>query len=666
MKFNFNKDNYIFTIDEISQIASTVIDEKMNKFKAFLIKEANFIKEICSLEKELDYKYFTKSFEELLEDNNRLYDEVKGEGYKTSYCNPTYAVEVLGKELGQIATVLASSYRGYIEYAFSHNLKMMHFYNEYFLSIYNYVSDMREINALKIKELLKDLALNSSELLEEENLNRCLIKTDNYKKDIIENSDLEDIRYLFKYGSYISENEIKTAQFLNKYKDIDLIATTVVNAYIQGFKRDNKDYTKKSTARVIANVGQEQILRALIRKLKESSIEAIFSYMETTSPNKQFDYDHKFDMALSYDEEISNEKMKSTLKAFENNKDGLNKYGGVLVFEKFGDIPFAPESKKEALKLNEKQSKILQSYRSKIMVEEDKYIPESETSFTIIAFPVPEIGENFEEIFEDILKINLLDSNKYSKIQQSIIDALDKADYVHVKGFGNNKTDIKVKMNEIVNPEKETNFENCVADVNIPVGEVFTSPTLKCTNGILHVDEVYLGDLKYKNLELKFKDGYVEEYTCTNFAKEEENKNYIKENLLFPHSTLPIGEFAIGTNTLAYVIAKKHDIVNLLPILIVEKMGPHFAIGDTCYSYVEDISVYNPDGKEIIARDNEKSILRKTDIENAYTGCHTDITIPYDDIEFITCVSKDGEKIDIIRDGRFVLEGAKELNKAFI
>lgn len=300
------------------------------------------------------------------------------------------------------------------------------------------------------------------------------------------------------------------------------------------------------------------------------------------------------------------------------------------------------------------------------MVEEDKYIPESETSFTIIAFPVPEIGENFEDIFEDILKINLLDSNKYSKIQQSIIDALDKADYVHVKGFGNNKTDIKVKMNEIANPEKETNFENCVADVNIPVGEVFTSPTLKCTNGILHVDEVYLDDLKYKNLELKFKDGYVEEYTCTNFAKEEENKNYIKENLLFPHNTLPIGEFAIGTNTLAYVIAKKHDIVNLLPILIVEKMGPHFAIGDTCYSYVEDISVYNPDGKEIIARDNEKSILRKTDIENAYTGCHTDITIPYDDIEFITCVSKDGEKIDIIRDGRFVLEGAKELNKAFI
>ena len=65
-----------------------------------------------------------------------------------------------------------------------------------------------------------------------------------------------------------------------------------------------------------------------------------------------------------------------------------------------------------------------------------------------------------------------------------------------------------------------------------------------------------------------------------------------------------------------------------MPILIVEKMGPHFAIGDTCYSWEEDYPVFNPiDGKEIVARENEKSALRKTDIQNAYTNCHTDITM---------------------------------------
>ena len=46
-----------------------------------------------------------------------------------------------------------------------------------------------------------------------------------------------------------------------------------------------------------------------------------------------------------------------------------------------------------------------------------------------------------------------------------------RGEFVHVKGKGTNKTDIMVKMHELKNPEKETNFENCVADVNIPVGE---------------------------------------------------------------------------------------------------------------------------------------------------------------------------------------------------
>ena len=41
---------------------------------------------------------------------------------------------------------------------------------------------------------------------------------------------------------------------------------------------------------------------------------------------------------------------------------------------------------------------------------------------------------------------------------------------------------------------------------------------------------------------------------------------------------------------------------------------------------------YNPDGKAIVARDNEISILRKEDISKAYFNCHTDITIPYDEL----------------------------------
>ena len=123
-----------------------------------------------------------------------------------------------------------------------------------------------------------------------------------------------------------------------------------------------------------------------------------------------------------------------------------------------------------------------------------------------------------------------------------------------------------------------------MADVNIPVGEVFTSPKLTGTNGKLHVTKVYLNELQYQNLELVFTDGKITEYSCTNFDSEEENKKYIRENILYHHPTLPMGEFAIGTNTTAYRVAREYGIEAKLPILIAEKTGPHFAVGDTCYS----------------------------------------------------------------------------------
>ena len=126
-----------------------------------------------------------------------------------------------------------------------------------------------------------------------------------------------------------------------------------------------------------------------------------------------------------------------------------------------------------------------------------------------------------------------------------------------------------------------------------------------------------------------------------------------------------MGEFAIGTNTTAYVAAEKYGIADKLPILIAEKMGPHFAVGDTCYSWSEDTPVFNPDGKEIIARDNEVSILSKEDMSKAYFGCHTDITIPYDELGSIRVLGKNGEETSIIEDGRFVLPGTEELNKPF-
>jgi leucyl aminopeptidase (aminopeptidase T) len=185
--------------------------------------------------------------------------------------------------------------------------------------------------------------------------------------------------------------------------------------------------------------------------------------------------------------------------------------------------------------MSDEQNKLWVDYRSRAGQLQREYILEEERSFTIIAFPIPEITdalpkktpEGFGEFFREIIAINTLDYRLYRDIQQTIIDALDKADYCVIKGRGENRTDLKVNLHKLDNPDRETIFENCVADVNIPVGEVFTSPVLEGTEGVLNVGKVYLNGLEYRNLTLIFENGMIKDYTCDNFEKEEDNRSFI-------------------------------------------------------------------------------------------------------------------------------------------
>ena len=46
----------------------------------------------------------------------------------------------------------------------------------------------------------------------------------------------------------------------------------------------------------------------------------------------------------------------------------------------------------------------------------------------------------------------------------------------------------------------------------MPVGEVFTSPSLTGTTGVLHVTGVYLNELYYRDLCLTLTDGMITAY----------------------------------------------------------------------------------------------------------------------------------------------------------
>ncbi len=629
----------------------------------------------------------TASLEELQERNQALYQDILEKNYEASYANPAYAVKMLGEEFGALLSFLYTEMRSMIGFVYEGRVDELVIRAELFVEIYAaFVYEWQENQKLpayeSIRQIIYWFASDYADVSAEQKVKELVVGENNFAANIIMNSDLSDVRYLYTYGEYVGENELTMAQFMAQLpqETINTMADTYTEGYRIGFEVSNKDLSKKKTVELRYQLGFERMMKRAIENFEKMGLLPVIYRAPASvmydrglvkngffggNPNRQYDFDHKDDKALFFDKIYMNRKLEVMHTAFEKYKDEARVYAGPAVVETFGEKNFEPINKPERISLSEEQSSLFVEYRSLFGDLTRKYILPEERSFTIIAFPLPEIGDCFTELFKDIIRINTLDYKLYQQIQQTLIDTLNQADHCEIKGMGDNRTDLKVSLYQLQNPEKEAVFENCVADVNIPVGEVFTSPVLKGTNGILHVSKVFLNGLEYKNLAITFEDGMIRDYTCDNFAKEEENQAFIKENILFRHKTLPMGEFAIGTNTTAYVAAKKYGVEDKLPILIAEKMGPHFAVGDTCYSHAEDVKVYNPDGKEIVAKDNEVSLLRSTKPAKAYFNCHTDITIPYDELGELNAVMADGTRVAIIKEGRFVLEGTEGLNEAF-
>ncbi len=612
------------------------------------------------------------SLEQLKTWNTQFYDPLRDDNYEKFYGNPRYCTEKFGEEQGKLMAYFYSRFRDGILDAYNGDRESLLLLMELFLQVYT-VLTTEEDQPRWLKETLYYYVHDYDEYYTDKGIRRLLDPSLDRLVRIVTDSDLSDEKYLYYYGENITENEIATARYISSLprEKIEKIATTYTEGYRQGFVAAGIDLSKKKTVNIRYNIGFEAVVREAIRQFEKMGLSPIISMsgntrpmgVSTTPASKQYIYDHRFDDALTLNHAIVKEKLSHVEEAFETYKELAYTFAGPAVIEIFGEKLFAPETKSESPSYTPEQQKLSVDYRRDYMLIQNRYIREEERSFTIIAFPIPEIGSDFEEIFDETIKINTLDMELYRKVHQAIIDALDQGESVHVTGRGENETDITVMLHELKNPEKETNFENCLADVNIPVGEVFTSPVLKGTNGVLHVTKVYLNQLRYENLRMTFADGMIKDYNCSNYKEDAENRKYIKENVLHNRETLPLGEFAIGTNTTAYRMGRRYGIEAKLPILIAEKTGPHFAVGDTCYSMSEDIVLHNPDGKEIIAKENECSALRKTEIEKAYFNCHTDITIPYDELGDIVVNTRDGKEITIIREGRFVLEGTEILNE---
>lgn len=673
------EERHALAVDRLRGIVSE--DTVSEEYLSFFRDTAIFLMELENVRRKIgDGTWERCSLEEMQSLNEILYRDVLPQNYGSSFADPAYAVGKFGEDMGRLLSLLYAEMRSGIPFAFEERKEYLTILCELFIEVYNCFEDSEEPNPKEIQDIIYWYASDYCDVFLADRIEEQIDPEYSFAADIIENADLENDKYLYRFGEYITENELGTARHLRTLPEetIQKMADVYTEGYRIGFINTGKDLSKKSVVNIRYSLGFEKVIRAAMENFRKMGLKpAIYraasgvitkrehhkiGYFGAV-PNWQYEYDHRQDQALFMDKRYIERRLEVMKNVYGKNRELAAQFAGPAVMETFGEKPFSPEVKPEAPGYSDAQRELALMYDSRSGQITNEYIRGDERSFTIVAYPVPEIGEKYPEIFNEVIRINTLDVKLYEKVQQTMIDALDRGEYVHVLGKGANRTDLKVQLIHLNDPEKETKFENCVADVNIPVGEVFTSPVLEGTDGILNVSRVYLDGLEYRDLEITFKDGKITDYNCSNFEFPEEGKKYIYDNVLKNHETLPMGEFAIGTNTTAYVAARKYGIEEKMPILIAEKTGPHFAVGDTCYSWSEDIRVFNPNGKEIMAKDNSVSILRKEDVSKAYFHCHTDITIPYEELEEISVVTKEGKNIILIENGKFVLPGTEVLNE---
>ena len=119
-------------------------------------------------------------------------------------------------------------------------------------------------------------------------------------------------------------------------------------------------------------------------------------------------------------------------------------------------------------------------------------------------------------------------------------------------------------------------FINCACQVNVPDGEIFTSPVENSANGHVHFTypTMYEG-FEVTNVRLEFKDGKCVKATA------DKNEEYLNSKLDGDKGARYLGEFAIGTNERINKFTGQ--------ILFDEKIGGsfHMALG---HGYPESLS----------------------------------------------------------------------------
>jgi hypothetical protein len=491
---------------------------------------------------------------------------------------------------------------------------------------------------------------------------------------ILDRSQGGSLNWLYHYGIPVTKAEEDLAIFMFALgsEKLRTMAEHIIAAFLHGFVSQGRNRRDRRRVLVYYQIGLEALVKQLLPALEERGLRGVLQKPEGLFYRSFLNKRHCC-LVPGMSAALSAALIRAYGKAATLREDVLRDCCGMISLNHFGEKSLTDDS---YYKLNPKEQIRFQQFTEALGRIDRRYLAPHDLSFCKITFPNPlalnpaaggddglqPFGSRrrFLELFEDFWQLNLENSAPFEQVQQVLIDVLDRCEMVRISGISGNTTDLTVALPSLEDPAQQSKFLNCGGDLNIPHGEIFTTPRLAGTAGRLHISRIYLNGVGYRDLFLVFQEGRLIDYGCGNFSDPKENRRLIKERLLDIYDTLPMGEFAIGTNTRAYTLIRHYGLSDRIPILLAEKTGPHIALGDPCFARGEWSPLYNLlDNKEMIARWNEDTA------SGIYTNRHTDITIPFDEIGLLEGIDELGNSVPIIKNGRFELPGIEILNRGF-
>ena len=194
----------------IERVRSIVNEDTVNeKYRDYFQDVANFILDIDAIKERLETKPNGDStFEELKNENENIYKDVLSENYEMSFANPSYAATKMGAEIGQILSFLYAEIRSEIPYVYEQRLEYLTICNELFIEVYNCFEGVKEPDIEELRSIIYWYASDYCDVFLTDRIEEQVSPECSFATDIVMNSNLNDLSYLYYYGEFISENEM--------------------------------------------------------------------------------------------------------------------------------------------------------------------------------------------------------------------------------------------------------------------------------------------------------------------------------------------------------------------------------------------------------------------------------------------------------------------------